>query len=74
MTNMENTLTDRKDLKIQALREKISTLVTTYEDAAADYRVEITVLSNQVQTLQQRVNELEAANVQEAQDTDTTDD
>lgn len=39
---------DRNQLKIQAYKEKLSSL----EDTNADFRVEITVLSNEVQKLQ----------------------
>ena len=34
---------DRKDLKIQALLEKISSLTTQYENQIADLRVELTI-------------------------------
>lgn len=33
---------DRKELKIQALRERIAEITTMYEDKVADLRVEIT--------------------------------
>jgi uncharacterized protein YeeX (DUF496 family) len=61
---------DRKDLKIQALLEKVSKLTTDYENQAADYRVEITMLSQQLQETQQelaRVREA-SAETEEADD------
>lgn len=39
---------DRKDLKIQALLERVSSLTTQYENQAAEFRVEITVLSEEL--------------------------
>lgn len=58
---------DRKDLKIEALKQKIAKIVTQYEDQESDYRVEITLLSNdlefyktQHQAVAARVEELEA--------------
>lgn len=51
---------DRKDLKIEALRQKVAKIVTDYEDKEADLRVEVTLLANERDQLQSRVNELEA--------------
>lgn len=72
-------MTDRKDLKIQALLEKISQLTTQYENQAADYRVEITMhgadvqrLTQENQELQRRVDALEGPTTTE--DTDASDD
>lgn len=68
---------DRKDLKIQALLEKISNMAAQYENAAADYRVDLTVQGQQIEELSQLVQDqqshIESLNsVQE--DTDTTPD
>lgn len=53
---------DRKDLKIQALLEKISNLTTTYEDQIANLRVDLTVTDSesreQIQHLQSEVDKL----------------
>lgn len=38
---------DRKDLKIQALLEKISSLTAQYENQVADLRVELTIVSEE---------------------------
>jgi hypothetical protein len=38
---------DRKDLKIQALLEKISSLTTQYENQIADLRVELTLVADE---------------------------
>jgi hypothetical protein len=38
---------DRKDLKIQALLEKISSLTTQYENQIADLRVELTLVAEE---------------------------
>lgn len=47
----------RKDLKIQALLEKVSSLTSNYENVQADHRVEITLLTQRVEELE-RENEL----------------
>lgn len=39
---------DRKDLKIQALLERVSSLTTDYENRIADLRVELTEVSNEL--------------------------
>lgn len=66
---------DRKDLKIEALRQRITEL----DDKNADYRVEITVLSQENETLKDQVQkletrlkiaELQADGVQEDQDSE----
>ena len=46
---------DEKDLKIQALRERISELTLQYEDKIADLRVALTVESNKAQQANQPV-------------------
>lgn len=42
----------RSQLKVQALVEKISELTSNYENQCADYRVDITLLSNYVERLE----------------------
>lgn len=42
---------DRKDLKIEALKQRLAEITVQYEDKDADRRVEITFLTNQVQEL-----------------------
>ena len=56
---MSNTL-DRKDLKIQALLEKVSTLTTQYENQIADLRVELTISENEREALAKEVENLNA--------------
>lgn len=52
MTNqVQEQQADRKDLKIQALLEKISSMTAAYENQLADARVEITVLSNHIESM-----------------------
>lgn len=48
---------DRKDLKVQALLERVSNLTAQYENQAADLRVEYTFLE---QEYQKALTELEA--------------
>lgn len=55
--------TDRKDLKIQALLEKISSLTMHYENQIADLRVDLTISS-------QEVEELRAAQEQDVEELD----
>jgi hypothetical protein len=40
--------TTRQELKVQALLERISQLTASYENQAADYRVEITELASRL--------------------------
>lgn len=61
---------DRKELKIQALLEKISNLTTNYENQVADLRVELTVLGKEVEELK---NALAEAQAQFSSDTDEAD-
>lgn len=49
---------DNKDLKIQALTERIAELTAAYENRIADLRVEVTVLTN---ALEQATKEEESA-------------
>lgn len=77
MTNqLQEQVVDRKDLKIQALLEKISSQAANYENALADARVEITILTSDLQQAFQalRAHE-EAASVpqDEASPADDTD-
>lgn len=58
-TNTQD-LVQSLQLKIQALKERISLLVTDYEDKDSDKRVQITLLSNTNQQLDTKVKELEA--------------
>lgn len=68
---------DRKDLKIQALLEKVSSLTTNYENQVADLRVEVTLLTDALQLIQSQLPQDEAqesdTDVSE-EDTDATDD
>lgn len=54
---MEENVTDRKDLKIQALLEKVSNLTMNYENSMADLRVELTVVSQELQNAYQLLQE-----------------
>lgn len=46
---------DRKDLKSQALLEKVSQLTTQYENQIADLRVELTVVQYENENLRQEL-------------------
>lgn len=46
-----------KDLKIQALLERISTLTTEYENKIADLRVEVTLKSYENDNLNKKLEE-----------------
>jgi uncharacterized protein YeeX (DUF496 family) len=46
---------DRNELKIQALLEKISSLVSAYENQVADFRVELTLVSHERDQLQEQL-------------------
>ena len=52
---------DRKDLKIQALTQRLSTIVSQYEDKIADLRVELTVTSQERDELMNSITELKSA-------------
>jgi hypothetical protein len=65
MTNVQQ---DPKDLKIQALTERLASIVADYEDKFADVRVEFTVT---VEALQNRIADLEAQVVSQDEDTTT---
>lgn len=56
--NEENKV-DRRDLKIEALRQRIATLTMQYEDQAADARVIITELEASNQELEWKIAELQ---------------
>lgn len=48
---------DKKELKIQALKERLGTLVTSYENQIADLRVEVTVLTSELDEYKKRERE-----------------
>jgi len=48
---------DRKDLKIQALLEKVSTMTAQYENQVADLRVELTLVSQELNEARQAAAE-----------------
>ena len=47
---------DEKDLKIQALLERVRDLTVNYENQVADARVKITILDNELQALREMVS------------------
>lgn len=49
---MSETELDRKDLKIQALLEKLGEQTQTYENRIADLRVELTISEQNIRNLQ----------------------
>lgn len=74
-------MTDRKDLKAQALLERVTALTTQYENVNADLRVEVTVLTSSNKELQDEVvrlqtqieelNDIVSKNTEEVPTTDT---
>lgn len=50
---MDNT--QRLELKNQALLEKVSSLTTNYENQVADLRVEVTLLTHELQNTQKEL-------------------
>lgn len=59
---------DRKTLKIEALLQKISSIVTNYENQVADLRVEVTVLTEEVNRLQSELDEEKEKSQQDTAD------
>lgn len=69
---------DRKDLKIQAFKERIAELSFQYEDRDADRRVDLTEAASRIQELEQQVSTLTEelsrySELQEDEETNTTD-
>lgn len=58
---------DRNELKVQALLEKVSNLTTNYENQVADLRVDVTLLSQENNSLKQELEALRAS-LEESQD------
>lgn len=63
---------DRNELKIQALLEKISSLTANYENQVADYRVEITLLSQRVEELEKQQEDDGETSVEVEPEADST--
>jgi hypothetical protein len=59
---------DQKDLKIQALLERVSNLTAQYENQIADYRVELTVVSTQLEQANAKIAELKEPDAPQATD------
>lgn len=55
---------DKNELKVQALLEKISTLTTQYENQVADLRVELTLTSQERDSLKFEVEQLRTEHVE----------
>lgn len=54
---------DKKDMKIQALLERMSTDKAKYEEEIANLRVEYTALSQEKQALDARLEDMDPPNV-----------
>ena len=52
---------DKNELKVEALRQRVGQLTVEHEDRAADYRVEITLLTQRLQELEAENNNLKAS-------------
>jgi len=61
---LENT-PDRKDLKVQALLERISQIIAQYENQDAERRIDITMLSEQLQNAQEELAAKDTTDVEE---------
>ena len=59
---------DRKDLKIQALLEKVRDLTVVHENEKADLRVEVTLLREEIRQLNEKVGTLENSDVPNPED------
>lgn len=64
---------DRKDLKIEALRQRITALTTQYEDTHADLRVELTLVMEERDSLLRELEGLRQNDEANAEDADSTD-
>lgn len=56
----------KQELKIRALLEKISSLTTNYENQVADLRVELTLVTEQLEQLAQQMEEMRAVDEERA--------
>lgn len=63
---------DRKDLKIQALLDKITELTRNYENNIADLRVEVTIIHQENAELQREIERMRGIDA-ETQEEDTSD-
>lgn len=59
---------DRKDLKIQALLEKVRDLTVVHENEKADLRVEVTLLRDEIEELTSKLNAVENSDVVSPED------
>lgn len=57
-TIMSDNTNEEKDLKIQALTQRLAEIVAEYENKVADLRVAFTVLTSQAEQLQGELNEV----------------
>lgn len=63
-------MNNKLELKTQALLERISNLTAEYENKVADLRVELTLVTQERDSLLQEVNTLRENVVQEEESTD----
>jgi uncharacterized protein YeeX (DUF496 family) len=52
---------DKKDLKIEALRQRIAELTVQYEDRVSDLRVDFTLVSQELEELKKEHADVEVA-------------
>jgi len=60
--------TNKLELKVQALLERVSTLTADYENKVADLRVELTALAAENASLMQMLEESNRENSEESDD------
>lgn len=53
---------DRNELKVMALRERVAALTADYEDKVADLRVELTLVSQELEEFKSKEAEAEKDN------------
>ena len=51
---------DRKDLKIEALRQRVSEITTNFEDRVADLRIELTIQNDIINSQNAEIERLQA--------------
>jgi hypothetical protein len=58
---------DRKDMKIQALKERLAEITVMYEDRDADRRIALTEAGFRIEQLEKEVAEANAPGIEEAE-------
>lgn len=59
---------DRKDMKIEALKQRLAEITVQYEDRDADRRIEITEMAQKIKELEDALIELQEAKPDEVKE------